>query len=388
MIERNWDRRPCGIRAYPHLLMTPPFVFLNPIAGRASKRPISVYTALSELRFVADEDEDTLSPLYSDTNPSPISHISQLQFASPEETMALITPTESAGPSSREPSLPFSVTNPSSPGVREEQALVTPSERLPSTTIITSPSPQQTGWPMPRPVSAAILGPVKIGRRPLPDVPEPPQSRPLPPRPTEATTVPCFQDLESVSYPPRQEFIQRSLDDPLTPSQYVLHSVQDTRSQSAGEKRPKLDPTPGDTPPALHLPAIIISPPPDTFFPPPTITIPIILPTTPKPNYPATILPDLLSPTSIDLVTAAGLTITGENGEQVLFGALFRDRKVIVILIRHFWCLFCQNYVRSISNIVTPEILRNRGVDLVLIGNGAPGMIKAYKSMPSVVQPI
>ncbi|KAF9648677.1 hypothetical protein BDM02DRAFT_3078302, partial [Thelephora ganbajun] len=86
-------------------------------------------------------------------------------------------------------------------------------------------------------------------------------------------------------------------------------------------------------------------------------------------------------PTSIDLVTAAGLTIIGENGEEVLFGALFRDRKVIVIFIRHFLCLFCEDYVRSISNSVTLEILEKRGVDLVLIGSGSAGMARIYKKM-------
>jgi peroxiredoxin len=158
-------------------------------------------------------------------------------------------------------------------------------------------------------------------------------------------------------------------------------------------ERPKLDPTPEDTPPVIHPktpPAIVSSPstvspppppiPPLTNLDPPAVAVPVILPTASKPDYPAPILSELLSPTSIDLVTASGLTISGENGEQISFGALFRDRKVVVIFIRHFWCLFCQDYIRSITNSVSPETLKKKGVDLVLIGNGAPGMIRAYKS--------
>lgn len=375
MIERNWDRRPCGIRTHPHLLMTPPFVLIKPVAGKASKRPISVYTALSELRFVSNEDEDTFGPLASDTNPSPLSPVSQLQFASPEETMTPVTPIECTQPASPESPLLPSISSLSSPDAHEEQAWTTPSEQFPSTTCIASPPPQQPGWSIPRPDSPTISGLTK--RRPLPEVPEHPQSRPLPPTPTEGTIVPCLQGSGRFSCPPRQEFIRSPFSDPLAPSRPVSDSGHDTRSQSVGEKRPKLYPTSEDTPPLLHPPALAI-------IPPPTVAIPTVIPPTLKPDHSAPILPHLLSPTSIDLITAAGLMITGENGQQISFGALFSDRKVIVILIRHFWCLPCQNYVRSISNIVTPEILRKKGVDLVLIGNGAPGMIKAYKSTPSI----
>lgn len=388
MIEHNWERRPFGIRPYPHLLMTPPFVLITPVAGRTSKRPVSVYTALSELRFVSDQDEDTFSPTHPDTNLPPLSPISQLQFASPEETMTLITPIEFAEPSSREPPLPFTSTNIPSPGVREEQTQITPGEPLPLTTCTASQLPQQPGPPVPRLDSAAIPGPTRIGRRPLPELPEHGQSRPLPPRPTGATAVPCLKDSNRLS--PRKESILAPPNDPWVLPRPVLGPEHDTRCQSVEDKRPKLDPTPEDTPPVPHPPApAIISPPttsplPDTSGRPPALVIPVVLPITPKSNHAAPIPLDLLSPSCIDLVTAAGLTLTGENGEQVSFGALFRDRKVIVILIRHFRCLFCKDYVRSISNLVTPEILGKKGVELVLIGNGGPGMIKAYKSTPSV----
>ena len=378
MIEQNWGRRPCGIRPYPHLLVTPPFALVKPVSGQTRKRPNSVYTALSELRFVSDEGGDTFGPLDSATRPSPLSPISQLHFASPEETMTPTTPIEFSEPSCRESSLPLSSTIFSSPGVREGQARIPPNGRFPPTTRTASLLPQQPGWPTPGIDSPAILVPM---RRPLPEVPQHVQSRPLPPRPTKTTVVPYLRDSDRVSYLPREGLAQGSSGGPFATSRRISGSGYDT---SVEEDRPE---TPEDTPPVLYPPAPAInslptaSLSPAAYSPPPIAAIPIAFPTTPKTNYHA---PILLSPTSIDLVTAAGLTITGENGEQFLFGALFRDRKVIVVLIRHFWCLFCQDYVRSISNIVTPGILEKKGVDLVLIGNGAPGMIKAYKSAPLV----
>ena len=382
MIERNWDRRPCGIRAYPYLLMTPPFFFIEPVTGQASKRPISVYTALSDLRFVSVEDEDTISPLDPNINSSPLSSISQLRFAPPEETMTPITPIEHTDPASRKSSPSSSITNLPSFSTREAQARIAPSEQFPSTARLTLLPPQKTGRPNLN--SPVISGPMKTARRPLPEVPEHAHPRPLPPRPTKTTAAPFLQGFDRCSYLSFQDFTRDPSNNPLAPSRPVSNSSEhDTRSRSVGEKRPNIYPTCEDTPPVLRRPApTIISDP--TVSPPPTVTIPIVLPTTPKVNHTAPIFPDIRSPTSIDLATAARLTITGENGEQISFGSLFEDRKVIVILIRHFGYRCCQGYVRSISNIVTPGILGKRGVELVLIGNGAPGMIKTYKSTPSV----
>ena len=142
--------------------------------------------------------------------------------------------------------------------------------------------------------------------------------------------------------------------------------------------------------PASHslLPSVLPPPIPplhQTLHPSPSSIIPAAVSTTLVSCHtalPALPSGELVSPTSIDLITAAGLKVTGENGEEILFGDLFRYRKVIVIFIRYFWCLFCEDYVRSISNSVTPEILKNKGVDLILIGNGTPGMMRVYKSTP------
>ena len=40
------------------------------------------------------------------------------------------------------------------------------------------------------------------------------------------------------------------------------------------------------------------------------------------------------------LQRAAALTVVAQSGVRVPFGDLFRERKTIVIFIRHFWCVF------------------------------------------------
>ncbi|KAF7797204.1 hypothetical protein EIP86_008396 [Pleurotus ostreatoroseus] len=70
-------------------------------------------------------------------------------------------------------------------------------------------------------------------------------------------------------------------------------------------------------------------------------------------------------PTMAQLERAAALDVIAQNGLRVPFGDLFRDRKVVVIFIRHF--------------CVEIETLKRAGVALVVIGNGSPAMIKSYR---------
>ncbi|KAI0661799.1 hypothetical protein C8Q70DRAFT_911040 [Cubamyces menziesii] len=76
---------------------------------------------------------------------------------------------------------------------------------------------------------------------------------------------------------------------------------------------------------------------------------------------------------------AAALTVIAQNGLRVQFGELFKERKTIVVFIRHFWCAMCQDYMYSISRNVDVEALKRAGIDFVIIGNGSPGMIKSYR---------
>ena len=73
---------------------------------------------------------------------------------------------------------------------------------------------------------------------------------------------------------------------------------------------------------------------------------------------------------------AAALTVIAQNGLRVQFGELFKERKTIVVFIRHFWCVvlcgesatvfadhrsrcaMCQDYMYSISRNVDVEALK------------------------------
>ncbi|CAL1716927.1 unnamed protein product [Somion occarium] len=81
------------------------------------------------------------------------------------------------------------------------------------------------------------------------------------------------------------------------------------------------------------------------------------------------------------LARASSLVVVAQNGLRVPFGDLFKEKKTIVIFIRHFWCAMCQDYMYSISKNVDPGALRRADVELVIIGNGSPGMIKSYRNI-------
>ncbi|KAG2100899.1 hypothetical protein BD769DRAFT_1676910 [Suillus cothurnatus] len=86
-------------------------------------------------------------------------------------------------------------------------------------------------------------------------------------------------------------------------------------------------------------------------------------------------------PTKRQLLDAASCVVVAENGIRVPFGDLFRDQKTIVIFIRHFWCPLCQDYMFSIANNVDPQVLKESGMNLVIISNGSYNMIKSYRQI-------
>ncbi|THG97461.1 hypothetical protein EW026_g4538 [Hermanssonia centrifuga] len=97
--------------------------------------------------------------------------------------------------------------------------------------------------------------------------------------------------------------------------------------------------------------------------------------------YPPLDFDEDLIPSKEQLARAASLVVIAQNGVRVAFGDIFREKKVVVCFIRHFWCPLCQDYMYSISRNVNPDALRRAGVDLVVIGNGSPAMIKSYKNI-------
>ncbi|EKM61529.1 uncharacterized protein PHACADRAFT_190701 [Phanerochaete carnosa HHB-10118-sp] len=74
---------------------------------------------------------------------------------------------------------------------------------------------------------------------------------------------------------------------------------------------------------------------------------------------------------------AAELTVLDLTGQNVKFGDLFEDKKIVVIFIRHFFCGNCQAYVSQLA-AVEQEAFDKAGVSLLIIGCGDYQPIKNY----------
>ncbi|VDB89113.1 unnamed protein product [Peniophora sp. CBMAI 1063] len=88
------------------------------------------------------------------------------------------------------------------------------------------------------------------------------------------------------------------------------------------------------------------------------------------------------STTELDTQTlekAAQLEVYNEKGEKVKFGSIFKDKKTVVVFIRHFFCGICKQYVSQISSTVRGEALQAANTDIVLVGCGEWELIKEYK---------
>jgi hypothetical protein len=84
-------------------------------------------------------------------------------------------------------------------------------------------------------------------------------------------------------------------------------------------------------------------------------------------------------PSPAQLADAAEHVVVTETGVRVRFGELFADRRTIVLFIRHFWCPWDQDFMYSVSRHVNMQALERANVGLVVIGCGAPAMIKSYR---------
>ncbi|EDL16237.1 RIKEN cDNA 1110018J18, isoform CRA_a [Mus musculus] len=47
----------------------------------------------------------------------------------------------------------------------------------------------------------------------------------------------------------------------------------------------------------------------------------------------------------------AELPVLDASGRRVTFGALFRERRAVVVFVRHFLCYVCKEYVEDLAKI-------------------------------------
>lgn len=88
------------------------------------------------------------------------------------------------------------------------------------------------------------------------------------------------------------------------------------------------------------------------------------------------------APTRRQLDAVANLPVRDGENKSIPFKSLYEGKnRVLVIFVRHFFCGQCQEFMRTLSDSVTPEDLLKLSTptELVIIGCGQPELIPFYK---------
>ncbi|XP_023988690.1 peroxiredoxin-like 2C isoform X2 [Physeter macrocephalus] len=73
----------------------------------------------------------------------------------------------------------------------------------------------------------------------------------------------------------------------------------------------------------------------------------------------------------------ADLPVLDASGRRVLFGALFRERRAVVVFVRHFLCYICKEYVEDLAKI-PKSFLKEANVTLIVIGQSSYHHIEPF----------
>uniref|UniRef100_A0A1Y7VL91 Peroxiredoxin like 2C n=2 Tax=Mus TaxID=862507 RepID=A0A1Y7VL91_MOUSE len=73
----------------------------------------------------------------------------------------------------------------------------------------------------------------------------------------------------------------------------------------------------------------------------------------------------------------AELPVLDASGRRVTFGALFRERRAVVVFVRHFLCYVCKEYVEDLAKI-PKSVLREADVTLIVIGQSSYHHIEPF----------
>ncbi|XP_005210465.1 peroxiredoxin-like 2C isoform X4 [Bos indicus] len=73
----------------------------------------------------------------------------------------------------------------------------------------------------------------------------------------------------------------------------------------------------------------------------------------------------------------AELPVLDASGRPVLFGELFRERRAIVVFVRHFLCYICKEYVEDLAKI-PKSFLQEANVTLIVIGQSSYHHIEPF----------
>ncbi|XP_014717306.2 peroxiredoxin-like 2C isoform X2 [Equus asinus] len=73
----------------------------------------------------------------------------------------------------------------------------------------------------------------------------------------------------------------------------------------------------------------------------------------------------------------AELPVLDASGRRVPFGALFRERRAVVVFVRHFLCYICKEYVEDLAKI-PKSFLQEANVTLIVIGQSSYHHIEPF----------
>ena len=87
-------------------------------------------------------------------------------------------------------------------------------------------------------------------------------------------------------------------------------------------------------------------------------------------------------PTRKQIGAVAALPVLDADHKSIPFKSLYEGKnRVLIIFVRHFFCGQCQEFLRTLSDSVTPENLLSlpTPTELIVIGCGQPELISYYK---------
>ncbi|MDZ7728736.1 MAG: peroxiredoxin-like family protein [Dehalococcoidia bacterium] len=82
----------------------------------------------------------------------------------------------------------------------------------------------------------------------------------------------------------------------------------------------------------------------------------------------------------------ANLEILDGNAASTRMGDLWAEQPVVLVLIRHFGCLFCKEQVAELSKVT--DRIHAAGGELVIVGNGGPEHVQWFVEDFGVQTPV
>ena len=80
------------------------------------------------------------------------------------------------------------------------------------------------------------------------------------------------------------------------------------------------------------------------------------------------------------------INVLDPAGKSVRLGRSWEKKPAVLAFVRHFGCLFCREQVAELRDAL--KEIRDRGAELVMIGNGHPEQALAFKDKQKITFPL